>query len=60
MKIFENERLSITLMVLGFGFVMVPLPAFVLTISYGITWLSWILILTMITGLLMVAYGTIV
>ena len=60
MKIFENERLSITLMVLGFGFVMIPLPALVLTLSYGITWLSWILILTMFTGLLMVAFGTIV
>ena len=60
MKIFENERLSITLMILGFGFVMIPLPALVLSLSYGIIWLSWILILTMFTGLLMVAFGTIV
>jgi len=55
----KNYDMSILLMVVGFAMLMLPLPAFVLTISYSIVWLSYILAITMWIGLLMIAIGTI-
>ena len=55
----KNYDMSILLMVVGFAMLMLPIPAFVLTISYSIVWLSYILAITMWVGLLMIAIGTI-
>jgi len=55
----KNYDMSILLMVVGFVMLMLPIPAFVLTISYSIVWLSYILAITMFSGLLMIAIGTI-
>ena len=55
----KNYDMSILLMVVGFAMLMLPLPAFVLTISYSIVWLSYILAITMWIGLMMIAIGTI-
>ena len=55
----KNYDMSILLMVVGFAMLMLPIPAFVITISYSIVWLSYILAITMWVGLLMIAIGTI-
>jgi hypothetical protein len=55
----KNYDMSILLMVIGFAMLMLPIPAFVLTISYSIVWLSYILAITMWIGLMMIAIGTI-
>ena len=55
----RNYDMSILLMVVGFAMLMLPIPAFVITISYSIVWLSYILAITMWVGLLMIAIGTI-
>ena len=55
----RNYDMSILLMVVGFAMLMLPMPAFVLTISYSIVWLSYILAITMWIGLMMIAIGTI-
>ena len=55
----RNYDMSILLMVVGFAMLMLPIPAFVITISYSIVWLSYILAITMFSGLLMIAIGTI-
>ena len=55
----NNYDMSILLMVVGFAMLMLPIPAFVLTISYSIVWLSYILAITMWIGLMMIAIGTI-
>jgi hypothetical protein len=55
----KNYDMSILLMVVGFAMLMLPIPAFVLTISYSIVWLSYILAITMWIGLMMIAIGTI-
>ena len=59
-NIFNEEDLSMTLMVLGFAMLILPTPALVLTISAGSVWLSYIMVLTMWIGLMMIAVGTIV
>ena len=55
----KSYDMSILLMVIGFAMLMLPIPAFVLTISYSIVWLSYILAITMWIGLMMIAIGTI-
>jgi len=55
----RNYDMSILLMVIGFAMLMLPIPAFVITISYSIVWLSYILAITMWVGLMMIAIGTI-
>ena len=55
----KNYDMSILLMVVGFAMLMLPIPAFVITISYSIVWLSYILAITMWIGLMMIAIGTI-
>ena len=59
-NIFNEEDLSMTLMVLGFAMLILPTLALVLTISAGIVWLSYLMVLTMWIGLMMIAVGTIV
>tara|TARA_R100000742_G_C4265920_1_gene83994 strand:+ start:227 stop:412 length:186 start_codon:yes stop_codon:yes gene_type:complete len=59
-NIFNEEDLPITLMVLGFALLILPIPALVLTISASIVWLSYLMALTMWLGLMMIAVGTIV
>ena len=59
-NIFNEEDLPKTLMVLGFAMLILPTPALVLTISAGIVWLSYLMVLTMWIGLMMIAVGTIV
>tara|TARA_R110001599_G_scaffold300368_1_gene505479 strand:+ start:715 stop:858 length:144 start_codon:yes stop_codon:yes gene_type:complete len=47
-------------MVTGFAMLMLPIPALILTISASIVWLSYLMVLTMWLGLMMIAVGTIV
>ena len=56
----NNYDMSILLMVVGFAMLMLPIPALILTISLSIVWLSYLMVLTMWLGLMMIAVGTIV
>ncbi len=56
----NNYDMSILLMVTGFAMLMLPIPALILTISLSIVWLSYLMVLTMWLGLMMIAVGTIV
>ena len=56
----NNYDMSILLMVTGFAMLMLPIPALILTISASIVWLSYLMVLTMWLGLMMIAVGTIV
>ena len=56
----KNYDMSILLMVVGFAMLMLPIPALILTISLSIVWLSYLMVLTMWLGLMMIAVGTIV
>tara|TARA_R100001530_G_C4206349_1_gene126143 strand:+ start:105 stop:335 length:231 start_codon:yes stop_codon:yes gene_type:complete len=56
----NEEDLAMVLMWCGFGLLILPIPALTLAIYASIVWLSYVMVLTMWLGLMMIAVGTIV